>query len=226
MQIDQMAGPNSRIHHIRKFVASVPPDAARLRLTGPSGMSESQVVPLGEWLPNTVTTALAPDIDERCKQHAASVGRSRCAFSLTWVAKENEEERVIQLKQINVYSREWADAMEQEGGLEYDGSNQSQAAQAQKFAEACMRLMITSHGASLQSLMQALDRLSARNAEVEVARERATGELFELKEALMAMQAELTQAQPEQLTPGQAKALELAERIVPVIVTQLASRKP
>jgi len=153
-----LESPNRRIGQLKRFLSKPPRGTAGLVLAVPEG--ECPAV-LARWDKSQSVPELAHDIECLVAEHADE-SASYVAARLEWHTKDGE---VLASKVVRGRPSE---------GSEFDGSQQSQAAQAQRHTEAMTRLYVSAHSATIDRLNNLVEQLAGIAASsLEAARDRA-----------------------------------------------------
>jgi len=153
-----LESPNRRIGQLKRFLAKPPRGTAGLVLEVPDG--ECPAV-LARFDKSQAVPELAHDIESLVAEHADE-SASYVAARLEWHNKDGE---VLASKVVRGRPAE---------GSEFDGSQQSMAAQAQRHTEAMTRLYVSAHSATIDRLNNLVEQLANIAASsLEQARERA-----------------------------------------------------
>lgn len=209
--------PNSRLNAIRKFLLRPPLNATRLRLL----VSDTPPIALGEWAPlsnEDQRDILADEIEGLLVDHAGEHRRYKMGYLLSWCLSDGSQ---VTAKQLSVYGHQLRDDTPEDTVRDLDGTALSQVSQCQRHMEAMMRLHLQWQGQIVQTMSATIDRLSERCATIETATGSRHDELLDAKETILGL---LNESAQDQLSPGQAKALDIAEKVIPSLMIWLQTQ--
>ena len=174
----QIESANRRTGQLKRFLAKPPKGAAALRLA--TDDADCPAV-LSRWEKGQAVPELALEIEGSVSDHADETG-SYVTARLEWL---NKDSQVLTTKMVRGRPSE-------EAGL--DGSQPSQAAQAQRHLEAMTRLYVSAHGQTIERLnglvsqlaeitSRSLEQARVASEDAEVARANAAEAIREADQA-------------------------------------------
>lgn len=149
----QIESANRRVGQLKRFLAKPPKGAQSLRLS--TGDDTECPAVLSRWEKGAAVPELALEIEGTVADHADETG-SYVTARLEWL---DRDQQTITTKMVRGRPSE-------EAGL--DGTQPSQAAQAQRHLEAMTRLYVSAHGQTIErlnGLVQQLAEITAKSLE-------------------------------------------------------------
>lgn len=225
---------NSRLNHIKRFIAKPPPGASKLRLIGPADDDRTQIT-LNEWDASTASAnaMLAHDINALITEHAESIGTRETQFRLVFIElREGQDDRAIGTKVLR--HRRAANPIDDASlaHQDFDGGSgdRNTIVQCLRHNEMHTRVYLTAHQAQLSQANQLAMANHDRAAEATARADKYREELYDLKEALLTVREEqLAEAEGTRRAPRSGtedKVFAVIQQYLPMFAAKMLAPPP